>query len=141
MASIFDYILLRKKTDLGVGDTDYTTTQGAVPVSFLVTLPDSGGGDVARQQMVEILVEWRGAADVVVGGAGSFNAHVLRVLDRPAAEGGSVNVKSITLAGVAYQPMLLEDMRFGDQFGVALSAIAAPGTATQAWIYYKAVAE
>ncbi len=144
MSSDFDYKLLRTKADF-TDDVDFAATQVA-PVdadTAVVAYPDQVGNVIRRGIQIEIVIEWLSNALAVVAGAGSFTLQVVRVIDRPLAISstpGAIVVDSVGISGRGSRPILIGDMRAGDQFGVRLSGITGPGGgATKLRVLYREV--
>ena len=127
--STYDYQLLRVKTGFA-DDPDYVATQ---TLPELVTIAPQKESIVNVQ--VELAIEWLDGSDVVVPGRGSFDIHVLRVIDRPDAT--QIVVDSALLQTVGSRALLIDDTRSGDQLGVRLSNIVAPGGAAKCRVLYK----
>jgi hypothetical protein len=129
--STYDYQLLRVKTGFA-DDPDYSATQSPPP-ELVVIAPQK---ESIVNVQVELVVEWLDGADAVVAGKGSFDIHVVRVIDRPDAS--QIVVDSTLLQSVGNRALLIDDTRAGDQLGVRLSNIVAPGAgAAKCRVLYK----
>jgi hypothetical protein len=129
--STYDYQLLRVKTGFA-DDPDYSATQSPPP-ELVVIAPQK---ESIVNVQVELVVEWLDGADAVVAGKGSFDIHVVRVIDRPDAS--QIVVDSTLLQSVGNRALLIDDTRAGDQLGVRLSNIVPPGAgAAKCRVLYK----
>lgn len=134
MPSLFDYKLLRDKANT-TNEADNVLTQTIPPVGELKTLAGSGD-DIIRPVEVELVVLFLDMAGVIVTtGRGSFDVNILRIVDAPSA--ATIVVDSAPVSAVGGRPLLIDDMRVGDQFGVRLSNIVVPMNATAMRILYK----
>jgi hypothetical protein len=136
MSSFIDYKLLRTKADLNP-DADYAETQSSPAAAELIEI-QSPTGKIEGSVEVEVVVEWLNAAGAVVAGRGSFTMNLVRVLDRAQPTlSGQIVVDSVSISGVGSRPILIGDCRVGDQLGVRLTNIVAPGGATGLRVLYK----
>ena len=129
--STYDYQILKVKSGF-VDDPDYSATQ-TPPPDLVVIAPQK---ESIVNVQVEIVVEWLDAVDAVVAGKGSFDIHVVRVIDRP--DSSQIVVDSTLLQSVGNRALLIDDTRAGDQLGVRLSNIVSPGGgAAKCRVLYK----
>lgn len=132
------YKLLRETTDL-TDDTDHVLVQtdpGGLADLRRGFARAAESGDPIH---IECMLEWiDGAGDPVITSRGSFDATIMRQMDRPASIGGGVFVDAVALVGVpAYRPFLVDDIMPGDDFTVLLSSMVAPVGATRARVLYR----
>ena len=139
MASTFDYQLLLTSADL-TDDADFAGTQTAPSTLKKVDPPDKIGNIVPRGVQLEIVVEWLTSAGVIVAGAGSFTLRVVKVIYRgwlnPKT---SIVVDSAAVSGQGSRPILISDMRVGDEFAVRITGITAPATTDKYRVLYREV--
>ncbi len=129
------YKLLRTTAGL-TNDPDYAGTQTAPAALVTLTEPSRTGYIQQRPVQVEIVLEWLSAANAVVPGPGSYNVAAVRVLER---DGGTIVVDSEAIAARAALPVIVDDVRVGDAFGVRLTAMMAPAGATKARVLYREI--
>lgn len=120
-------------------DSDHVLLQTAPPALETLVIPPTG-----KISKVEFMLEWvDNSLDPVLGGRGTFNARIIRKMlrrkdDQGAAAGENMWVDVATLlAVVAYRPFIVSNIQKGDELGVLLFSMAAPGGATKARIFYR----
>ena len=132
------YKLLRVTADL-TDDDDHVLLQ-TDPSGLADIL--RGAAEVSRSYdplKIECVLEWLDVSeDPVITTRGTFDARVMRQMDRPATPGGEVFVDSTTLVGLqAYRPFIIDEIQPGDDFTVLLTNMAPPATTTHARILYR----
>lgn len=135
-SSVFDYKLLKTSADLNA-DADYAGTQAEPAALVVLQVPQTSGQIVGAPIQLELVLEWLDD-DVVVVGAGAFTLSVIKVVDRPADPGGAIVTDSVGIAGQGSRPILIGDVRIGDNVGVRITGITGPGSTEDRYrVFYR----
>lgn len=129
--------ILRKKPNVTNESTDYEATQTDPGDTFFAKAPHAATQPY-QPPRIEMFFEFRDANNALVV-LGSSDIVPLRRLKREFDDATTYSFHGgPTLSGQkAARTFVLTDVDVGDEFGIRFSAITAPATSTQIWLYYR----